>query len=52
MALKRTDGEFWQILRFDFIEGAPYTADDVEATGDGAVGGEGPEESAVHVIEG
>jgi len=31
VALKRTDGEFWQILRFDFIEGAPYTADDVEA---------------------
>jgi putative ABC transport system permease protein len=31
VALKRTDGEFWRILRFDFIEGAPYTADDVEA---------------------
>jgi putative ABC transport system permease protein len=29
--LKRTDGEFWRILRFDFIEGAPYTADDLES---------------------
>jgi putative ABC transport system permease protein len=27
--LKRTDGDFWHILRFDFIEGAPYTAQDV-----------------------
>jgi len=29
--LKRTDSEFWRILRFAFIEGAPYTADDVSA---------------------
>jgi putative ABC transport system permease protein len=28
--LKRTDGDFWRILRFDFIEGAPYTAQDVD----------------------
>ena len=28
------------------------TADDMEATGDAAIGGEGPEESAVHVIDG
>jgi putative ABC transport system permease protein len=27
--LKRTDGDFWQILRFDFVEGAPYTSQDV-----------------------
>jgi putative ABC transport system permease protein len=27
--LKRTDGEFWQVLAFHFIEGAPYTPDDV-----------------------
>lgn len=26
--LKRTDGEFWEILTFRFLEGAPYTADD------------------------
>ncbi|MCI0485844.1 MAG: ABC transporter permease [Blastocatellia bacterium] len=26
--LKRTDGEFWEILEFDFIEGGPYTRDD------------------------
>ncbi|HYE71709.1 MAG TPA: ABC transporter permease [Blastocatellia bacterium] len=26
--LKRADGEFWQILTFRFIEGAPYTPDD------------------------
>ncbi len=28
--LKRTDSEFWQILRFDFLEGAPYTTADVD----------------------
>lgn len=27
-ALKRTDGEFWQIMDFDFLEGGPFTADD------------------------
>jgi putative ABC transport system permease protein len=26
--VKRTDGEFWQIMRFDFLEGRPLTADD------------------------
>ncbi|MCI0338457.1 MAG: FtsX-like permease family protein [Acidobacteria bacterium] len=26
--LKRTDGEFWQILEFTFLEGAPFTSDD------------------------
>ncbi len=26
--LKRTDGEYWQILDFTFIEGAPFTPDD------------------------
>ncbi len=26
--LKRTDGEFWEILTFRFLEGAPYTAED------------------------
>jgi putative ABC transport system permease protein len=26
--LKRTDGEFWEILDFDFLEGGPYTAED------------------------
>jgi putative ABC transport system permease protein len=26
--LKRTDGEFWDILTFRFLEGAPYTAED------------------------
>jgi putative ABC transport system permease protein len=31
VALKRTDGEFWRILRFDFVEGAPYSTADVEA---------------------
>ncbi len=25
---KRTDGEFWQILDFDFLEGGPFTAQD------------------------
>jgi putative ABC transport system permease protein len=30
--LKRTDGEFWRVFRFDFLEGAPFTpADDDEA---------------------
>jgi hypothetical protein len=32
--------------------GTERTADDVEATADPAVGGEGPEESAVHVTDG
>ncbi len=26
--LKRTDGGFWQMMNFEFIEGAPYTDDD------------------------
>jgi putative ABC transport system permease protein len=26
--LKRTDGEFWKILDFDFIEGGPFTGED------------------------
>ena len=26
--IKRTDGEFWQILDFDFVEGGPFTPDD------------------------
>jgi|CXWL01.1.fsa_nt_gi putative ABC transport system permease protein len=30
--LKRTDGAFWQILDFDFLEGGPFTAQD-EAQG-------------------
>jgi putative ABC transport system permease protein len=29
-SLKRTDGEFWRILRFDFLEGGPYTQEDVD----------------------
>ena len=32
--------------------GTNRTGDDMEATGDAAIGGEGPEESAVHVIDG
>jgi putative ABC transport system permease protein len=31
LTLKRTDGEFWRILRFDVLEGQPYTTADVEA---------------------
>jgi putative ABC transport system permease protein len=26
--LKRTDGEFWQVMDFDFLEGGPITTDD------------------------
>lgn len=29
--LKRTDAAFWQILDFQFLEGGPYTAADVES---------------------
>jgi putative ABC transport system permease protein len=29
--LKRTDGEFWRIMRFDFLEGGPFTTDDLDA---------------------
>jgi hypothetical protein len=36
----------------DSDSGTNRTADDMEATGDAAVGGEGPEASAVHVIDG
>ena len=32
--------------------GTERTADDIEATADDPVGGEGPEESAVHIIDG
>jgi hypothetical protein len=32
--------------------GTNRTADDIEATADAPIGGEGPEESAVHVIDG
>ena len=27
-ALKRTDGEYWQVLDFEFLEGGPFTAAD------------------------
>lgn len=29
-SLKRTDGEFWKILDFDFLEGGPFRAEEVE----------------------
>lgn len=28
LSMKRTDGEFWRVLDFDFVEGGPYTAED------------------------
>src|SRR5262249_7383926 len=28
-SLKRTDGEYWKILDFPFLEGGPFTSDDV-----------------------
>jgi putative ABC transport system permease protein len=27
--LKRTDAEFWSVLKFDFVEGGPFTSEDV-----------------------
>jgi hypothetical protein len=36
----------------DTDSGTNRTADDIEATAEPAVGGEGPEEAAVHVIDG
>jgi hypothetical protein len=36
----------------DSDSGTNRTADDIEATAEAPVGGEGPEESAVHVIDG
>jgi len=27
-SLKHTDGEFWRVMRFDFLEGGPFTAED------------------------
>jgi putative ABC transport system permease protein len=29
LQMKRTDGEFWKILDFTFLEGRPYTSDEV-----------------------
>jgi putative ABC transport system permease protein len=29
-SLKRTDGEFWNILQFTFLEGGPYSSQDVD----------------------
>jgi putative ABC transport system permease protein len=29
--LKRTDADFWRVLSFDFVEGGPFTDDDVAA---------------------
>jgi putative ABC transport system permease protein len=26
--VKQTDGEFWRVLRFDFLEGGPYSSED------------------------
>lgn len=37
---------------FDTDSGTNKTADDIEGTGDRPVGGEGPEESAVHITDG
>jgi len=36
----------------DTDSGTNRTADDIEATGDAPVGGEGPEEGAVHITDG
>ena len=36
----------------DLDAGTERTADDIEATADAAVGGEGPEESAMHITDG
>jgi hypothetical protein len=36
----------------DSDSGTNRTADDVEATADAPIGGEGPEESAMHIIDG
>lgn len=30
LELKRTDGEFWKVLHFDFLEGGPYSQQDVD----------------------
>jgi len=31
LSLKRTDGEFWKVLDFDFLEGGPFTVEDDRA---------------------
>jgi len=28
LQLKRTDGEFWRVFHFEFLEGGPFSADD------------------------
>ena len=50
---QRADAQLEQDLdTADSDSGTNRTGDDVEATADAAIGGEGPEESAVHVIDG
>ena len=50
---QRADAQLDQDLdTADSDSGTNRTGDDVEATADAAIGGEGPEESAVHVIDG
>ena len=50
---QRADAQLEQDLdTADSDSGTNRTGDDVEATADAAMGGEGPEESAVHVIDG
>jgi len=50
---QRADAQLEQDLdTTDSDSGTNRTGDDVEATADEAIGGEGPEESAVHVIDG
>ena len=51
---QRADAQFEQDLDTTPVtdSGTQRTADDIEATADAPVGGEGPEESAVHITDG
>jgi putative ABC transport system permease protein len=48
LLLKRTDGEFWKILDFAFVEGGPFTAEDDRAGNRLAVISEGTRERVFH----
>ncbi len=49
---QRADAQWEQDTTPPTDSGTERTADDIEATADAPVGGEGPEESAVHIIDG
>jgi len=50
LSLKRTDGEFWKVLDFDFLEGGPFTVEDDRAGNRVAVINEATRRQAFGVV--